>query len=133
MPKKNTPKTGVLVAAGQALTGSYVTFGGVISASGYDQLSLIIAFTKGDETQLDFRVQFSDTIGFTVAYERIVTDTDATGLSNVLDNPYKRTSSGNMEVPIAIRGHFLRVQFKATGGTPTGTFGASYRLDNVDR
>lgn len=131
--RKYFVKTGVLASGNSALTGSYVTKGGIISASGYDQMSLIIDFTKGDETSLDFKVQFSDTIDFTDAFERIVTDTDAAGVSSVLDNVFKRTSSGKFEIPISLRGHFVRVQFKATAGTPTGTFNARYRLENSDR
>lgn len=138
MPKKNTPVTGTLAAAGSALTTSYVVWpaspnSGVISASGYDQLSLIINYTKGDETNLNFKVQFSDTLAFTDAFERIVTDTDATGVSNCLDNVFKRTTTGKFEVPIAIRGHYIRVLFKTPDGTPTGTFAARYRLENIDR
>lgn len=131
--KKHKIATGTLVAVGQALTSSYVAFGGVISASGYDLLSLLINYTKGDETNLDFKVQFSDTIDFTTAYERIITSTDATGVSDCLTNTFKRTSTGAIEVPVNLRGHYLKVLFKATGGTPTGTFGAAYRLENVER
>lgn len=132
---KNTPKTGVLASGNQALTSSYVTFPstGYVSASGYDQMSLLIDYTKGDETNLDFKVQFSDTTAFTDAFERVVLSTDATGVSDCLSNAFKRTSTGKIEVPISIRGLYLRVQFKATGGTPTGTFNARYRLENVER
>lgn len=132
----NTPRTGTLASSNQALTSSYVSFpttSPVITCSAYDQLTLYIDYTKGDETNLDFKVQVSDTQLFTDAFERIVIDTDSTGVSDCLTNTYKRTTTGKIEVPIKVHGSYLRVQFKATGGTPTGTFNARYRLDNINR
>jgi hypothetical protein len=131
---KNSVKTGVLSANGGALTSSYVTKGGIITCSGYDQLILFVRWTKGDETSLEYKVQFSDTIDFTNAYERSVLSTDASGISTVLANVFTMaTASANVAVPIDVTATYMRVQFKATGGTPTGTIGADYRLDNNER
>jgi hypothetical protein len=131
---KNSVKVGVLSADLGALTSSYVTKGGIITCSGYDQLMLLIRWTKGDETSLEFKVQFSDTIAFTNAYESIVTSTDATGISTILANTFtKTTASANFIVPVDVSASYFRVQFKATAGTPTGTIGADYRLDNNER
>lgn len=127
-------KKGTLAAAASALTGSYVTHGGVISCGGYDQLALLIAYTQGDETQIDFRIQFSDVLDFTTAYERIYANVGGTGVQDCLSTEYKRTTAGNIEVPVSTgRWPYFRVQFKATGGTPTGTFAALYNLTNVER
>lgn len=131
---KNVVKTGVLSAALGALTASYATKGGVITCSGYDKLMLLIRWTKGDETSLEFKVQFSDTKEFTNAYEATVLSTAGTGVSTVLLNTFtKDTATSSFIVPIDVAMAYCRVQFKATGGTPTGTIGADYRLDNNQR
>lgn len=131
--KKNTVRTGTFVAAGGALTASYVTQGSIISCSGFDQLVVLVNFTKGDETSLDFKIQVSDTPAFTVAYERTYLDTDATGISTVLPQSYTMTATGTRMILIDLSMPYLRFQAKATGGTPTGTIGALYRLDNNER
>lgn len=131
MQHRPNPKSGTLVAAGTALTSSYVTAGSILPATGHDQTVLLVNWTKGDETSLEIKIQYSDTVDFTNAYERAVTTTDAAGLSTILDGTFTRTTTGKFMLPIANYGQFVRFQFKATAGTPTGTFGANYRLENI--
>lgn len=132
MSKKNWVKQEVLQAA-TVLNSSYTVVGSVINVKGFDQLSFVLKYTKGDETTMELKVQFSDTSAFTDAYERIVTDTSAAGVSTILENTFQRTNSSNFELPISVRGWYVRLMQKATGGTPTGTLAAKYRLENIDR
>jgi len=123
------------VPVGGEIIGAGVYSGGVIKAKGFDQLSCLFDYTQGDETQLDVKVQFSDTEAFTTAYERIVTDTSAAGLSTILENTFKRTADSRFELPISLRGWFVRIMVKRTGGTPddAGTVSVKYRLENIER
>lgn len=128
------------VPVGGTLVGAEYS-GGVINGKGYDQISYLLDYDKGDETQLDLKVQFSqhqdfkDSNGDDEAYERIVTDTSTAGVSTVLENVFKRTASLKFELPVSLRGWYVRMLAKRTGGTDqdAGTLKARYRLDNIDR
>lgn len=131
--KKQWITRGTLKSGNGALTSSYVTQGDIITGAGYEQLVLIIDYTKGDETSLDFKVQYSDTKLFTDVLDSIVLSTDATGISTVLTNTFTVTATKKFTLPIAMEGLYWRFQAKATGGTPTGTINVRYRLENVER
>ncbi len=123
------------VPVGGTLIGAGVMSGGTINGKGFDQISYLLIYNQGDETQLDLKVQFSDTESFTNAYERIVTDTSNTGLSNILENTFRKLSSASFEFPLSLRGWYVRLLAKRSGGTPeaSGTLAAKYRLENVNR
>lgn len=133
--QKYTPKTGALCADLSALTDAYVVKGGVLSGHARDQIVVLVRWTKGDETSLEMKVEFSDTPEFTAAYNDSVLDIDpATGVALVLAKVYQfTTASGNYKIAIPSQGQYFRVSFKATGGTPTGTIGADYRIDTVSK
>ena len=131
--KLHTPKSGTIVAAGGALTGSYVTQGSVQAGQGRDQIVLLVAWTKGDETSLEVKIQFSDTYAFTVAYNDTVIETSA-GVSTCYTHEYSMiTASQNRVIMVSSEGMYWRIQAKATGGTPTGTIGILYRMDVIQK
>lgn len=130
--KHHTPKTGTLVASGGALTSSYAAQGDVVGSMGRDQLTLLVDYTKGDETSMELEIEFSDTSDFTDAYKQTVVET-ASGESTVYKRNFKFTATGKYLVPAALYGQYVRVNAKATGGTPTGTVGIKYRMDTVSK
>lgn len=132
--KMHSPKTGIIASGNQALTASYVVIGGIIAGQARDQIIVMLDYTKGDETDLRMKVDFmSEAATAASRFQEAAASTDANGLCSVTLKEYKFTATGKYRIAIPSYGHYFEVSFKATGGTPTGTFNADFRLDNIDR
>lgn len=126
-------KEAQLVADGTALTGSYAVAGSVYSSHGRDQLYLLVDYTKGDETDMRMKVDFMRTNTASAdRYQETAGNTDTSGVTTVSQREYKFTATGKYCVPVAMAGLYFEVSFKATAGTPTGTFGAEFRLEALE-
>lgn len=132
--KRHTPKLTTHKAAGGALTGSYVQSGDVMSGHGHDQICLLVAWTKGDETSMEIKVEFSDTYAFAAADTyRDGSESIAAGVSTVTTKEYKLdTASKNVLIRIDCPGLFWKVSVKATAGGPTGTYGLKSFMRSVN-
>lgn len=132
--KRHTPKLTTHTAAGGALTGSYVAAGSVMSGHGYDQICLLLAWTKGDETSMELKVEFSDSEDFAAADTyRDGSESVAAGVSTVTAKEYKLdTASKNVMIRVDCPGLYWKASVKATAGTPTGTYGLKSFMRNVN-
>ena len=120
-----------VVRASSVLTGAYVP-GTVITVDEHNFLGINIAYTNGDEDSLDVKIEVS-TDGGTTWFQQ-VTETTTSGAIAVALATRNYIATGNyattvypIKVPTsdtADKGQ-VRVSFKATGGTPTGTASAS--------
>jgi len=127
LPLKGSVKT---VRASAVLTSAYVA-ASVITVDEHNFLGINLAYTKGDETSMSMKVEVS-TDGGTTWYQQ-TTETVSGGEISVALGERKYTATGNYSTvvsPIKVpssdtsdKGQ-LRVSFKATGGTPTGTVAA---------
>lgn len=116
-------------ATGTALTGSYALVGVEMQVDGATEANLHLYWTKGDETSVEVKVEFALRSGGTQAQETISTGTSAAGQETVKTRDYSfNTAADNIIIPVDVRGRFLNVYIKATGGTPTGTFGMGLHL-----
>ncbi len=105
-----------------ALTGSYVAGTDLTSVDGASQLMLLVDYTRGDETNMDIKVEFyweglaegADLHQLT--YGDIGTSATAINL-NILE--YSVTAK--TAFPLDNMGGRVKISWKATGGTPTGT------------
>lgn len=117
-----------LVIAGQALTSSYAADGVEIHCQGHTTLFLHIAWTQGDETSLEFKVVFFNESAATTEYQETSGST-TTGVTTISDRSYTMSSATNPKsIPIRIEGKFAKIYVKASGGTPTGSYGINYLL-----
>ena len=109
-----------------ALTGTYAQFGAEIDLQGHTTAFVHLYWTKGDETSIQVKVEHSLVSGGTLAQEvqGVSTDT-ATGQDTLKIRDYTfSTASDNIIIPLRKQGRYCKVYINATGGTPTGTFGA---------
>jgi hypothetical protein len=130
--KLHSPATGTLQAATVLILNTYTTIGAVIAGAARDQIVFLLVYTKGDETSVEFKVQFSDTFAFTTAYDEMIVES-ASGVSTIKARTFTLVGTSNIILPVASLGLFCRLQAKATGGTPTGTLAATYRIDVINK
>lgn len=114
------------------LTGSYVA-GNEITIDEQNAIALLVQYTKGDETSLDIKVEVSIDGGATWFQESAEAVSSGSIATSLAIREY--TATGNYSTvitpikvaPLDTNDNFygkIRVSFKATGGTPTGTVGA---------
>lgn len=128
--KLHSPKSEALES--KALTGAYVTYGEVQAGHGRDKILLELEYTKGDETTCEVKIQFSKDRDFTTAFEQVI-NTNSSGVQTVNSMVYQLTGTQNVIIPVESYGYYWRVQAKATGGTPTGTLDAGFRMDVINK
>jgi len=118
------------VRASAVLTGAYVP-ATVVSVDEHNFLGVNLFYTKGDETSMQMKIEVS-TDGGTTYYQQ-TTETNSGGAVTVAlaERTYSATGKYSttvfpIKVPTSVstgKG-IVRVSFKATGGTPTGTVAA---------
>ena len=125
--RRNSPVSGTLVAAGAALTATYAETGGIINAQGREQIIVLVNYTKGDETNLKMKVDYlTGNVSSSDRYQDSV-GTTVSGVTTVSQREFAFTATGKYAIQIDSYDLNFVVSFKATAGTPTGTFGALYR------
>lgn len=113
-------------AASTALTGSYVLVGKEMPIDDASSIFLHIHYTAGNETSIEVKAQYMASSGGTESQSTIITTSGATSV--ITPSEFQYTSSGgskNLSIPFGIEGTYVKFYIKATGGTPTGTYGAS--------
>lgn len=114
-------------ATGSALTGSYALIGRETVVEMATSIFLHIYYTKGDETSIEIKAEYSNSTGGSLAQPTIITTSAATSVIQVLEFRYSG-GTDNFIIPFGAEGAYVRFFIKATGGTPTGTYGASIYL-----
>lgn len=112
---------GTPLRASSVLTGSYVASSAVDTVNS-DQVNLYCTYTKGDEASLQVKVETSPdgSTYFQQAFLSIAGGTATTTLGE-----YTFTATGNYLINVPVADAKLRIQAKATGGSPTGTLAVS--------
>lgn len=123
----------IAIRASATLTSSYVYTTGVAAGKGRDQIAVLVNYTKGDETSMEFLIQFSDTLAFTNAYSKIYKNTGGDGKVLPKVEYFQWTASAKHAIFTPSAGLFFRIGAKATGGTPTGTLAVKARFDTVSK
>lgn len=109
-------------ATGTLLNSIYTQFGTEKSCEGATSVFLHIFWTKGDETSIEVQARYANTSGGSRVKPTIITSSGAT--SAISDVEFQMTDSDSYSIPFGVEGRFVSFFIKATGGTPTGTFGA---------
>lgn len=112
-----------------ALSDAYAAIDAEIRVDGFTTAFLHLYWTKGDETSIEVKAEFALREGGTTSQEIIATATSSLGITTVKIREYTfSTATDNIIIPIRLQGRFLNLYIKATGGTPTGTYGAGLHL-----
>lgn len=105
------------------LTGNYVA-AKILSSDTHNFAGFQVDYTKGDETSMEMKIEVSNDGGQTYAQQ--VTESVTGGTITVSLAERKFTASGSYAIIInPYKASQIKVSFKATGGTPTGTVGCS--------
>lgn len=121
LPNKSVPH---IVRATAALTSSYVA-GTVVGIDEANMIGIQVTYVKGDETSLEMKVESSIDGGTTFGQQ--VTQTAVGGTVTLTPGIYSMTAASAAATQIfnfiinPIKGDQIKISFKATGGTPTGT------------
>jgi len=109
-------------SAGSAITSSYVLIGKETLCENVTSNFLHIHYTKGDETTIEIKAEYSNSASGTLSQPTIITTSSTTSIIDVLE--FQMAGSDNYIIPFGPEGSHVRFFIKATGGT-TGTYGAS--------
>ena len=110
-------------ALSTVLTGSYVKIGSEMTVEGATTVFLHLYWTKGDETSIEIKAEYSLVSDGTTSQPSTVTTSAAESTIQVESFKFS-TATDNIVVPFGVQGRFINLYIKATGGTPTGTYGA---------
>ena len=114
-------------ATGTALTATYALAGNEQLVDGATTCYAHLYWTKGDETSIELKAEFALRSGGTQAQE--VSTSTLAGVSTVTIREYTfSTATDNVIIPIRIQGRYVNIFIKASGGTPTGTYGMGIHL-----
>ena len=119
----NDKSTTLYKALGAALTGSYVAIGAEMPVENYTTAFLHLYWTKGDETSVQVKAEYALVSGGTTSQPTIVT-TSAAESTLAIESYSFSTATDNIIIPFGVNGRYVNLYIKATGGTPTGTYGA---------
>lgn len=125
-PNKTSHAAGqpFVIRASSVLTGSYVA-GTIASLDEHNAIGIELTYVKGDETSLQMKVESSVDNGTT--YGQQVAIASSGGTSTTTPNEYSFAAASMaatqiMQILITpIKADHIKIWFKATGGTPTGT------------
>ena len=126
--KPNSESTTLFQATGKALTSAYALIGAEIDCQGHTTGFLHLLWTKGDESSIEVKAEFSLTAGGTLSQEVQGVSTDTAGQDTLKARDYTfSTASDNIVIPFRLSaGRYCKLYIEATGGTPTGTYGAGF-------
>ena len=114
-------------ALGSALTSSYVAIGTEMPIENFTTAFLHVYWTKGDESSIEIKAEYALVSGGTKAQPTIVT-TSAAESTIAIESFKFSTATDNIIIPFGVNGNYINFYIKATGGTPTGTYGAGIFL-----
>jgi hypothetical protein len=100
------------------LTTAYVAGTVLEGCEKFNQMNLLVEFTKGDLTSLEVKVEFSPN-GVGYFQETASAVSGGTSTDSLLEHTF--TSSGNYRLPIPIKDGYVKVSAKGTG-TVTSSF-----------
>ena len=106
------------VRSSATLTASYVA-GTVFTMDQDNYLTLIVDYTKGDETSMQLKIEASFD-NSTYAQQVAESTSGGTITVSLAERSFSATGKYAIEVQ-PTRAKFIKVSVKATGGTPTGT------------
>ena len=106
---------------GVTLTGAYAGNEAEVAKEFRSGISLFISYTKGDETTMEIKIEFSpqsDTEGAEDWYQET---SDSGGTITLFERQFTGTGLYKVDVPGTPKEDKIRISVKGTGGGPTGT------------
>lgn len=120
-------KTAELQAA-TTITAAETAIGGEIDVSNYENMTVYLDYTKGDETSLDIIPKVLRKSGDD---EHQYCTWGSGGTKTVTQVKFQLTATGKYYLKLDITGlQLMKIYGDATGGTPTGTVQLGYTLSN---
>lgn len=131
----NKTGTFAVAAASTALTSSYVA-GTLVSAGPqgeHNAICIDVLYVKGDETSIQVKVEAADqqTDAASPVYYQQVTQSALGGTVTLVPAEYSMTAASAAAtqrfalIITPVKGTIYKISVKATGGTPTGTYGVN--------
>lgn len=118
----------IVVRADTTLTGSYVA-GTVVNSIDASQINVLVDWTKGDETSIEVKFEFSPDAETTWYQEVSESISGTTATASLLE--HSMSDDGNYMFELPVSANDFRVSIKATGGTPDGTAAISVQEANI--
>lgn len=121
LPNKSVPH---IVRTTLAPTTSYVA-GTVVGVDEANMIGIQVTYVKGDETSIEMKVESSIDAGSTFGQQ--VTQSSSGGTVTLTPGIYTMTAASAAATQIfnfiinPIKADQVKISFKSTGGTPTGT------------
>jgi len=108
-------RTTVNLFTSVTLTNAYV-YSTEVDCSSYGQGLFYVDYNKGDETSMEFKIQFSpdNSTWYDQVFETIAAPVVTT------TKEYSKSASSSERIVVPIADMYIRLGIKATGGTPTG-------------
>ena len=116
-----------ILQADTTITASYVAVGEEIFVGNFDELTLWIDYTNGDETSMETKAVFLYEPG---GDEYVEGDwASAAGVRDFTPNEYSHDATGLIPITFDVRGvEYIKFYQKATGGTPDGSVANKYTM-----
>lgn len=119
-----------LQASTTTVTAAETLCGSQISVGSYSKLTIWCKYTKGDETNVAIIPKFLPTSGGDEY--AFITWTTTAGARTLTADSWVMSATGNRYIVYDVSGiEFVKIYMDATGGTPTGTLGVYYTVDNL--
>lgn len=100
------------VRAALILTNAFVAGTILENGNNYDQLIVLVQFTKGSLTSLEVKVEFSPD---NVTFHQETFDSVSGGTNTLSLGEHTTTVSGNYRIAIPIKDRFIKISAKGTG------------------
>lgn len=111
-----------------ALDSSVYTAGTVTPVPNASQLNISLVYTKGDETSVQVKCEFSP--DGTNWYQQTSEEISG-GVASAYLQTHSYAATGNYMISTPASTYKFRISVKCTGGTPTGTLAASLQRGNA--
>lgn len=112
------------------ITAAETLCGSQISVGSYSRLTVWCKYAKGDETNVAIIPKFLPTSGGDEY--AFITWSATAGARTLTADSWVMSATGNRYIVYDVSGiEFVKIYMDATGGTPTGTLGVYYTVDNL--
>lgn len=118
-----------LQAAATVVTAAETLCGSEINVGSYTKLTIWCKYTKGDETNVAIVPKALPTPGGDEY--AFITWSATAGARTLTADSWVMSATGNRAITFDVSGiEFVKIYMDATDGTPTGTLGVYFTLDN---
>jgi len=109
------------------LTGSYVAGTVIDTKSNFNYCELLLDFTIGSLTSLEWKVEESDD---NVTFHQQQTKSTVAGTTTHEPEEHTTTTTGELQYGFQVKARYIKISFSSTGNTTNSLLAAKVRLQN---